>query len=72
MTATTSQTLEERVEQLEETVSKLVAAAATAQSPARDWRSLVGYVNEEDEELSRQADEAGRLWREEENRKSLL
>ncbi len=67
MTATTSQTVEERVTKLEESVARLLAGSKERNPEA--WRSVVGIFG--DDELMKQMDEEGRRWRAEENRRSL-
>lgn len=63
-----SPSLEERVARLEEALGRLLAAA---REPHPDgWRGTVGMFGEEDEGM-KQVDEAGRRWREAENRRPL-
>jgi hypothetical protein len=66
MIATTSQTLEKRVAQLEQTVARLLAGSYPR---PESWREVVGMFG--DDEVMKQIDEEGARWREEENRRSM-
>jgi hypothetical protein len=56
-----SQTMEQRVEELEKKVSDLTARVLKLRSPAKGWRPTVGTL--EDDEITREAERLGREYR---------
>ena len=56
-------TLEKRIEDLEEQVSRLTEqVTGVSERPIKDWRSSVGMLPQD--QISEQADRLGREWRE--------
>ena len=56
-----SQTLEKRVEELEQKVARLSAEVLRLHPPRKDWRRTVGSMP--DDELTREAERLGREYR---------
>ena len=56
-----SQTLEKRVEELEQKVARLSAEVLRLQPPRKDWHRTVGSMP--DDELTREAERLGREYR---------